>query len=303
MRIGAAVVLVIAVLASTAHADDADHAKDMARQAFSMIDDSQDFAGASDLFLQAYDLTKNLPYLLNAAVALRKAHLPQQAVITLRRYLVDAGDTIAPEMRTQIDGDIAEITKESARVTVTIAADSSDVSLDGRAAGAVSKTSPLVVLVATEAGKDHVLRAHRDGWVDDEHHLGALSPGQVLDVSVEPKRPVTTGTLRVTSAPDHAKLFVAGREYGPAPQTIELAPGSYEVFAKLDGYDDKSEQLALEAGDSRDLTIRLQHTWWQRNKLWVYLGAGAVAAIGVGILVQPTINDLFKPDYGTIIRH
>lgn len=187
-------------------------------------------------------------------------------------------------------------------MTVTIAGDAADVTLDQRAAGAVSKSSPLVVLVATEAGKDHVLRAHRDGWVDDEHRLGALSPGELRDVLVEPKRPVTTGTLHVTSVPDHARLFVRDRELGAAPQTIELAPGSYEVFAKLGGYEDKAENLALEAGQSRELTIRLQRTWWQRNKLWVYIGGGAVLLAGGIVAGRVVYNDLM-PDYGTIIRH
>ena len=302
MRVALAVVIVAGV--GVARADEAhDRAAEVSRLAFIQVDDGK-YKDATGMFLQAYELTKELPYLLNASVAARKGSLPHIAVATLRRYLADAGPSIDPAQKRQLEADIDVITRSAAVVTVTTPGEPVAVQLDSRDVGSVTHALPLVVLVGPEAGYVHSLLGHRDGQLDDVHQLGVVSAGQALEVGLDPKPRPTTAALSIETEPAHADLFEHERALGRAPQTVTLAPGDHEIVARLKGYEDKSERLTLEIGQPRELTIRLralpEPSWWQRHKLLLALvGGGAVLAAGGGILLY----EHEKPDYGLQIRH
>src|SRR5262245_18854861 len=198
----------------------------MAAAARRRINDANDFAGAAELFLAAYERTKELPYLINVAVAQRKARLPHYAVATYRRCLEEGGAALTPELRAQITADIDHVTQESVQVRVTTAGAAASIELEDRIVGVASKETPLVVLVAPEAGRAHKLRASRDGFIPNERKLGQLRAGEIVEVELEPLHVVTTGIVRVLSKPDPAQVTVAGRgPIGAAPQTIELPAG------------------------------------------------------------------------------
>ena len=300
MRVVVALWLVVAV--GVARADDAaDTAAELSRQAFAQVKDGR-YASAIDLFAQAYELSHDTRYLLNVAVAQRKAGLVHQAVQTFRRYLTEAGDKLTADERTQIEGEIALVEKEAAHVTVTARGGEVELSIDGYVVGKVAPDAPLEVLVATEGGREHVLRASRPGAEPDTQTLRDLKPGETRAIVVEPK---TTGTLAVTSDPPAAHLTrgKGGPELGIAPVTLTLAPGSYEIYATLPDRETAVRNLVMHAGESQQVTFHLRPlpTWWERNRTLVILGSAAVV-IGTGVLLAPTINDAFAPDRGTV-RH
>lgn len=63
------------------------------------------------------------------------------------------------------------------------------------------------------------------------------------------------GKLTVTSRPSEAKFYINDTYYGKTPITIELNPGIYEVTAKLKGYKDEKEKVAIRPGISTELDI------------------------------------------------
>jgi hypothetical protein len=302
-----AVMVFLLGIAADASADDIApatraRAEELSAAARRKIDDASDWAGASDLFMQAYELTKQLPYLINVAVSLRKARLPHQSVATYRRCLAEGGQAVTPELRAQILADIDHITRESGQVTVRTAGAPAAIELDHRPVGQAAKDAPLLVLVATEGGLIHTLRASRDGFAPIERPLGQLRAGETIDVELEPPRIATTGNVRIKSVPDAAQLVLVGRgPLGAAPQSLALPPGDYYVDAKLPGYQLGHERVSVLAGRDHDVVFHLEHTpvsWWTRHKLKVYIAASVVVAGGAAFGAY----ELFKPEYdGTTI--
>jgi hypothetical protein len=305
VRVVAALVCLIAVAAS-ARADAVDpatkaKAEELAAGARRKINDAGDFAGASDLYLQAYELTKELPYLVNVAVALRKAKLPQQAVTTYRRCLDEGGNALTPELRAQIVEDIDKITKESAQVKIRTGGAAAFIDLDDRTVGTATKDAALLVLVSTEGGLNHRIRAAREGYKPAERALGQLRAGEVFDIELEPGRIATTGVVHISSTPETAHLVLTGRGVlGDAPQTLELPPGDYYVTGTLGGYSGARERVTVIAGQEHRVVLRLtkvERSWWDRNKVKVLIVAGAVV-VGGGAAFGT--YELMKPDYDGI---
>lgn len=307
MRVAVVVVCLLAIVRGAgADVDPAARAKaeELSAAARRKISDADDWAGASDLFLQAYELTQQLPYLINVAVSLRKAKLPHQSVAMYQRCLAEGGDALTAELRAQILADIDHITRESAQVSVRTAGAPAAIDLDARPVGTAAKDAPLVVLVATEGGKKVKLGASRDGFTPVVRELGPLRAGDKRDVELEPGRIATTGYVRVTSIPDAAELALVGRgPLGRAPQSVELPAGDYYVHATLPGYDLGRERLAVIAGRDHQVVFRMKKTqpsWWSRHKLKVYIAAGVVVGTGAAWGTY----ELFRPEHdGTTIHY
>jgi hypothetical protein len=293
--------LLILSFAGTARADEAaDRAKaqQLAEDALRRINDRGDYAGASDNFLQAYELTRELSYLLNVAVSLRKANLNHQSVAAYRRWLAEGGSTnpLAP----QVNADIEAIERDSVIVTVRTEGAPAEIALDLRAVGIASATAPLVVLVNSDAGKQHTLRATRTGFLPTEHPLERLSRGDKIEIVLEPRPNIAR--ITVTSDPAGAEISEATRVIGTAPQSIDLAPGDYEIFGRLRGHTPARERIYVVAGQPQEVTLRLapiEESWWERHHTKVYVGAAAVVVIAVGAFF---IARELKPNYdGTTI--
>jgi hypothetical protein len=295
-------VLLILSIAGTARADDtADRAKraqQLAEDALRRIADRGDFTGASDNFLEAYELTHELSYLLNVAVTLRKANLNHQAVAAYRRWLAEGGTSNA--LAPQVTADIDAIERDSITVIVRTAGSAADITLDDRPVGIASGASPLTVLVNTDAGKKHVLRATRPGFLQGELALEQLQRGRRVEVVVEPGANVAR--ISIASDPIGAELLAGTRPLGIAPQAIDLAPGDYELFARLRGHAQGRERIHVVAGEPQDVTLRLSPihpSWWERHHTKVYVGAAAVLVIAAGAFF---INRELEPHYdGTTI--
>jgi hypothetical protein len=298
------VVLVVVVATARANADPAtERAKQLVETAMRRIADANDYAGASDLFLEAYELTKDPPYLFNVAVAQRKARLPHQAVATYRRYLAEVGDRITPAVRDQVTADIEHITAESAQVSIRTAGDPAEIELDQRAVGVASRAAPLVVLVSTEGGLLHAVSANRAGQQRAGRSLGELRPGQTLEIELEPTAIPTTGRVTIASDPPAAQLAIAGRgNLGLAPQTIDLPAGDYDLEARLPSYEPHRERVHVRIGEPQRVTVWLHKvapTWWRQHR-WQVAAAGAIIA-GVGIAFG--VRELLEPDYGLVYRY
>ncbi|MBV8762302.1 MAG: PEGA domain-containing protein [Deltaproteobacteria bacterium] len=296
------VVAVLVVWCAVARADDAgDKAAALSREAFAQVKDGR-YASAIDLFQQAYDLTKDIRYLLNVAVAQRKAGLVHQAAQTFRRYIAEGGDKLTDDDRAQIAKEIALVEQEAAHVTVTVHGGDAEVAVDGYVIGTVTANGSLVVLVATEGGREHVIRAARAGAAEDTQTLRGLQPGEQRAVTLEPK---STGTLAITSDPTGATITrgKAGAALGLAPVSLQLAPGSYELWGRLPEREPAVHNVVVRAGETQQVTFHLRPlpTWWERNRTLVIIGSG-LAVVAAGVLLAPTVNDAFAPDRGTV-RH
>jgi len=293
----AAVVLVMLVTATVAHADDATpeqraKARELGEAALRKMSDG-DNIGAADLFKRAYQTSHEIPYLVNAGVAQRQAKLPQEAVATFKRCLEEGGMGLAPDVREQIAGDIQKLVNESGQLNVRTEIDFADVLLDGRRVGTTTKASPLFLLVAPDLGREQKLVARRDGYYDAERVLESLSVGTPVDIVLTPKPIPKTATLTVESIPTGAQLTGFSR----TPQTLELPPGDHTITATMSGHEPAVQTVHLEVGEARKLTLSLREiapSWWEKHKLKVLIGIG-VAVVTAGVIVA---YYGFKPNYG-----
>ena len=68
-----------------------------------------------------------------------------------------------------------------------------------------------------------------------------------------------TGSININCDIPDAKMFINGEEIAAAPETITgLIPGKYTVEVKMDGYEDWSEIVEIEADKENLLTVALQ---------------------------------------------
>lgn len=75
-------------------------------------------------------------------------------------------------------------------------------------------------------------------------------PSQKLDGET-----ASAGTLAVTSTPPGARLYIGDTYYGKTPLKIDLRPGIYEITARLKGFKDEKEKVAIRPGISTELDI------------------------------------------------
>jgi hypothetical protein len=91
--------------------------------------------------------------------------------------------------------------------------------------------------------------------------------------------------LAVVADPAGATVLVDGKEIGPAPRELELAPGKHHIVVRSKGYVAAERSLLMVAGAQERLGLRLLQlpgTSPARVVGWVSLGAG-LAALGAGI--------------------
>lgn len=269
-------------------------ARRLGEAALRRLDDSQDYAGASDLFLRAYETSHELPYLINVAVTQRKAKLPHQAVATYRRCLAEGGAALTADLRAQIESDIETVTRESAQLLVRTEGAAADVLLDDRRVGRASKSEHLLVLIAPDAGRVHSLRAQRPGFRDARLEIEKLSIGAPADIELVLSPIPTTGKLSIDSTPSGATI----EKFGRAPLTVELPPGDYTIWGTLPGHERTLQNARVVAGETSRVTLALRAlpppSWWQHHRFKVYVGIGILALASGAIIARQA----FEPNYG-----
>lgn len=102
-----------------------------------------------------------------------------------------------------------------------------------------------------------VVQFHLDGFADETREL-AVQAGdrQALPIVLTG----LPGTLRLSSVPTGARLYVNGQAQGTAPQALSgLRPGTYEVRAELEGYAVMTKKVVIENGASANEEFRLSN--------------------------------------------
>lgn len=247
--------------------------------------EAQDYAAALAEFETAYRLVPRPQVLFNIGVTEKRLFRYNDAVRTLGQYLDDAGATVTPERRADVERELAEIRALVAEVSVAVPGPPAALELDGRVVGNSPLSGPLLV-----APGQHTLRARRKGFVPAEETVSVVS-GEKASVALTlvpvPTLP-TTATLQLKSLPPGAALVVDGRDAGTAPWQGVLDPGGHELRATLPGYHATRQEVMLTAGQTRALTLELTPLpppvrWYRRWYPWTIAAVVVVAAAGAGV--------------------
>ncbi|MCK9591210.1 MAG: PEGA domain-containing protein [Methanoregula sp.] len=100
------------------------------------------------------------------------------------------------------------------------------------------------------------MKATLSGYTTDTR-LVTVYAGQTASyypvLQPSPTPPRDTGTVSVTSSPDHALVFVDGNYQGKAPLTVTLFPGSHSFRLSLSGYNDYTTTVYVNGGTAQNL--------------------------------------------------
>jgi hypothetical protein len=137
-----------------------------------------------------------------------------------------------------------------------------DVSFDSEFKG-LTGTGPLSVPVYTTGAPYSTIVVSKSGFVTYTAPLPAVpSPGETRNiyVTLNPVQPPeTTGSIRVTSNPSGATIYLNGNYRGTTPLTISkvAAPATYSIEADLAGYRSSTMTVSAIVGQTTNVNMAL----------------------------------------------
>ena len=100
------------------------------------------------------------------------------------------------------------------------------------------------------------IKASLSGYTSDIRSItvyNAQTSPYYPSLQQSPSPPRQTGTVSVTSNPDHALVYVDGNYQGKVPLTVTLYPGSHDFRLSLTGYSDYSATVYVSGGQSQSV--------------------------------------------------
>jgi len=104
------------------------------------------------------------------------------------------------------------------------------------------------------------MKASLSGYTPDTQLINVYA-GQTAtyypNLQPSPPAPRSTGTVSITSYPDHAMVYVDGSYQGKAPLTVTLYPGSHTIRLSLPGYSDYTSTVYVNANTNQNLNANM----------------------------------------------
>lgn len=303
-RASAIVACIVATLApAVAHADDdaATRAADLKRQGGAAMD-RLEFAQAEEAYKKALELTPNdatLHYNLGK-VHQARGDVPR-AVDELDRFVKDA----SPELRAKVPHILETLADLRARVaTLAIVCTENDPDAqitiaNAEVARGCSPSPATVRLTIPPTGGSAVVKVVSTKFHAQDTSL-ALRAGLPIPVKVELVPRATSGTLRVRTEPMGATVYVDGQLRGNPPIEIYLKPGSHDVTAKLESYNDATVPVIVELDKTKDLTVPLSKGTPVTQRWYFWTGVVAVVAAAAIVPTVIALNTEKDPVIGNL---
>src|SRR6056297_3391837 len=104
----------------------------------------------------------------------------------------------------------------------------------------------------------YTLKLTKSGYEDKSESI-RIEPGKRTTQYLTLEKEETTGSLYINSNPSGAYIYINGNYKGTTTKTIEeLEPGDYSLKLTKNGYNDKTENITIEAGKRETAYITLQ---------------------------------------------
>ena len=101
--------------------------------------------------------------------------------------------------------------------------------------------------------------SHPAAGVTVMHQAPALAPIPAPVTGVVSTTAATdNGTLKLSTRPTHAEIYIGGVYYGLSPLTLKLPPGIVEVTARKDGRKTVRQKVAIRSGKTTPLELKLR---------------------------------------------
>jgi hypothetical protein len=148
--------------------------------------DRGDYGAALAEFLRAYELTGYWGMLYNLGQVSQALARKTDALTYFEDYLAGGGGEIAPERRTEVEAQLAQLRSQLAQLRVTVDADGAEIRVDDEVVG----TAPLAEPLYLEPGPHVVVARHPDyGSVREEITLASEVTETVALTLIAPTGP------------------------------------------------------------------------------------------------------------------
>jgi hypothetical protein len=250
-------------------------------------------------FQGAYGASGEPIVLYNMGLTFKALFRYGDAVDALERYLSESqarGQALSAERRAEVAKNVAEMKSLLADVTIVVRPAEAVVRIDGRPV-----TMGIEGIVKLGAGT-HTVDASANDYTSDRRDITVVA-GAPQTVSLMLVAIPHTGHVKITAAQIGARVSLDGRDQGPAPVEVELPAGGHQMEITAPGYQPDRSELAVAAGQSRELTISLNlppvETKPFYHRGWFWTGV-AVAVVAVGAIVfWPRTQDPLSGTLGT----
>jgi hypothetical protein len=211
-----------------------------------------DYAGALVEFQRAYDTAPSYRVLYDIGQAYYQLQNYAAALTTFERYLYEGGDDVAPERRTQVEHDIAELTKRVAKATINVNVPDAEILVDDQVIG----KSPLAGPVRISAGRRQI-KARKAGMLADEKTLDVTGCGTtgtcdtiVVDLKLTPAQTIVQ--IQQGSRPLLIGLGIATGVFAVGTATF----GALALSASSDWKDKRNAQVSADDQSSAESKTR-----------------------------------------------
>jgi hypothetical protein len=128
------------------------------------------------------------------------------------------------------------------------------------------------------------VRLSADSFQGQSVRVAVEGGGAVVPVTLKVLPKATSGTLVVRATPPDAHISVDAIERGNPPLEVPLPAGPHTLDVRADGHDAAHVPVIVVAGQTKEVSLDLQHSAPITTKWWFWTGVGVVA-VGIGVTV------------------
>lgn len=240
----------LVLISLTAAAEDKAAAKKHFKAGLELMK-SESFADAATEFETSADLYPNKNNLFNLATCYRALDRQVEALDILERVKRDFDSKLKPDMRADIDDQIAEIRTILANLSIAVAPDGATVSIDGEDMGVAPLSEPLVL---RRGG--HVIEVKLDNYETLTRSV-TLAGGESSTESFELTE--LKAQLMVVSKQTDAEIMLNGDPTAKTPleSPLSVEKGSYVVAVSKDGFETMVKNVELAPGEEMSMEFDL----------------------------------------------
>ena len=234
-----------------------------------------DFAGALTKYGQAYDLSKDPRLLFNMAVCARTLHAYARMQALLTQFRREAGATISPRDRDDVDAALAAIRNLVGSVRLTISEPDAAIAIDGEPVGQSPLSDPLVL----DLGK-HTVTVSKPGFASASRTVTIAGGSEAaVDVALVAHRPVAELAV---AAEEGATIVIDGQVTALGRFDGPLPAGPHQVRVTEPGKLPYEAEADLRDGETRTMQVSLESEKHGRP-VWPWIVGGAVVAAGAAV--------------------
>ena len=246
--LAAAVAFAALAAAGPAIAQSSEEAKESFANGVALYNEG-DYQGALAEFLSAYEAKPHHSVLYNIAQCYQMIDANQKAIAYYEQYLDEGADYIKEKKKAQVLEEIGKIKALLTPVTVKVAPDGADVSVDGKGVG----TAPIEEVLYLDPG-EHVILVEKQGFAPHKQEFVAKR-GDAIAFEIDLAAEVLTGVISVKSTVEGATATVDGEDVGELPAEKILPAGEHEVVVSAPGHADVKKTVVVDKGGKIEVAI------------------------------------------------